>query len=186
MLYEEEMMWDAMKGVHFKRTAEALRESLKEVFSLDGALTEALNTITVTAHAEAGTLWFYDKYGDGRVRPRIVYGGADIGHFSLAPGEGIAGKVAAGGDAIIVYDCQSDPRWAGKVDSKTGFQTKTMICVPLQGDKECIGSIQLINKTDGILFDKRDLWFCEELAASAARTIERSPYFDEFKKNRAR
>lgn len=177
-------MWDAMKGVHFKRTATALREAMHEVFSLDGALTEALNIITKTAHAEAGTLWFYDKYGDGRIRPRVVYGGADVTDFLLAPGEGIAGKVSAGGDSVIIYDCQSDPRWAGKVDAKTGFQTKTMICVPLQGDKERMGCIQLINKTDGILFDKRDMYFCEELAETASRVIEHSPYFEEFKKPR--
>ena len=54
------------------------------------------------------------------------------------------------GKSVIIQDCQADPRWAGRVDQKTGFQTKSMICVPLALEDVVFGCIQIITKTDAV------------------------------------
>ena len=90
---------------------------------------------------------------------------------TLSPGEGVAGKVIETAQSTIIPDCQKDPRWAGKVDKKTGFCTKTMICVPLCVDEMAFGSIQIINKVDGLPFDNLDLEFTEKLAEAAATML---------------
>ena len=127
-----------------------------------------LKIVAQAAHAQAGTLWYYARYMDGRIHAKAVYGGGDLGDFSLAPGEGIAGLVIKNRKGTLVQDCQSDPRWSGKADKDTGFVTKSMICEPIVDGDECFGCIQLINRTDADCFDSADSAFlrkqCDEVS----------------------
>ncbi|MCD8333539.1 MAG: GAF domain-containing protein, partial [Clostridiales bacterium] len=150
-----------------------------ETKDLDDALTAALGMVVETIHAQTGTFWFYERSGDGRIHPRAVYGGADMSDICLLPGEGIAGQVIEDGQSVIITDCQADPRWAGRVDEKTGFRTDSMICVPLSMEEGTFGSIQIINKTDRILFDEKDLWFTECLAEEVARVLAEKGFLAE-------
>lgn len=165
-------MWDAMKDVKYRRTLDQLREMIKDPkVDQTAALTAALNIVASAVHAEAGTFWLYDRFGDGLIRPQAVYGGGEISSVRLIPGEGLAGTVIETGKASIIADCQSDPRWAGRVDAKTGFCTRSMICVPLSADGMVLGCIQIINKTDGMPFDEKDLAFAEKLASAVAGVL---------------
>ena len=40
-------------------------------------------------------------------------------------------------------DCRKDSRWTKKADDNTGFETKSMICVPLVAEDLVFGCIQL-------------------------------------------
>ena len=135
------------------------------------AMEAMLEAVAKAVCAEAGTLWFYHRFEDGRISPMAVYGGGELEGIYLLPGEGIAGQVIRSGQPVIIPDCQADPRWAGRVDEKTGFQTKTMICVPMKADGTVFGSIQIINKTDGLSFDEKDLAFAEGLADEIAQLL---------------
>ena len=165
-------MWDAMKDVKYRRTLEQLKEIIQNPDADQAAaLTAALNIVASAVHAEAGTLWHYDRFGDGLIRPRAVYGGGEISHITLVPGEGVAGQVIESGKASIIADCQKDPRWAGRVDARTGFSTRSMICVPLLAAEQAFGCIQIINKTDGQPFDEKDLAFAKKLAAAVSEVF---------------
>lgn len=170
MDYESMEVLLAMKQTKYKRTFEYLHNMLEKV---QGDMTKAmelsLSVMCDTVHAEAGTLWFYSKYGDGMIHPRAQFGGSPLGDIYLAPGEGIAGQVIESGEAVLISDCRKDPRWAGRVDEKTGFITKSMLCVPLISENYNFGCIQLINKTDNTLFDDKD----KELAQAIATEISK-------------
>lgn len=172
MSYELETIWRAMKGTHYSRILNELKDGIMQAENLNDALVIALNKVVSAAHAEAGTFWFFDRFGDGLIRPMAVYGGSELGDVTLNLGEGVAGKVVQTGVASIIADCQQDPRWAGRVDAKTGFTTRTMICVPLNWKRFTFGSIQIINKTDGIAYDEKDLVFVQGLAMQVAQTFE--------------
>lgn len=180
MSTELESMWDAMKGVHYQRTIEQLERSIRNTRRLEEALTAALDTVVEVIHAQAGTFWFYDQFGDGRIRPKAVFGGGDLKGFSLLPGEGIAGKVIQTGRSEIISDCQKDPRWAGKADAKTGFRTESMICVPLSLKGIVFGCIQVINRTDRMLYDERDLSFLERLGEATADLFRKQGLLDDY------
>ncbi len=170
---EGNQMWDAMKEVHYQRTIRSIEKGIKNSTDLKMALSSALDSVVTAVKAEAGTFWFYDRDTDGRIRPFAVYGGGDLGNFSLELGEGIAGRVIERGQEMIIEDCVSDPRWQGKADEKTGFVTKSMIVVPLQTSEYTFGCIQIINKKNGAFYDKADLVFVKALAAFAAEMFER-------------
>lgn len=168
MGYESTEVWLAMKQTKYKRTFEYLHNALRKANGdMNEAIKLALNVVCDTVHAEAGTFWFFSKYGDGFIHPRAQYGGKPIGDFFLIPGEGIAGQVVETGEAVYVANCKNDPRWAGRMDEKTGFDTKSMICVPLKNSGNCFGCIQLINKTDNTPFDEKDA----ELVLALAQEI---------------
>lgn len=145
---------------------------LQDAESLEDALRVSLGMVVRAVDAEAGTIWFYNKKGDGRIYPSFWIGGADLTGLSLAAGEGIAGKVVEVGETTVVKDCQSDPRWAGRFDKATGFVTRSMICVPLRNKYEVIGCIQIINKKDGSLYDDDDVELAETLAMLTAIAVD--------------
>lgn len=167
-----ELMWQAMKSSHYRRIVEQLADTVRETDDFQKAISAALGTVIKAMHAETGTLWLYERFGSGRIHPKAVYGGADLSDTSLSPGEGIAGQVVEAGTSVIIRDCQKDKRWASRVDSKTGFQTRTMICVPLSWKKQTFGCIQIINQREGLFFDQKDLTFAENLAGEIASLLQ--------------
>ena len=158
--------------VNYTQVVWEITRELQESDSLEQALRVSLGTVVRAVGAEAGTIWFYNKNGDGRIHPSFWIGGADLTGLSLAAGEGIAGAVVETGKPTVVKDCQQDSRWAGRFDAKTGFVTKSMICVPLLNKYEVIGCIQIINKVDGSLYSDADVELCENLAMLTAIAVD--------------
>ena len=158
--------------VNYTQVVWEITSLLQESESLEEALRVSLGMVVRAVDAEAGTIWFYNKKGDGRIYPSFWIGGADLTGMSLATGEGSAGAVVEQGTTTVVKDCQSDKRWAGRFDKKTGFVTKSMICVPLINKYEVIGCIQIINKNDGSLYTDADVDLAENLAMLTAIAVD--------------
>lgn len=166
MNYENEELWQAMKSSKYRNTIDSVLMDINKADDIDEVLSKILNVVVEAVHAEAGTLWIYDYYKTGRIIPKANYGGVDMKGFSLKLDEGMAGSVIKNGIPKLISNCESEPNWAERIDEKTGFKTKSMICVPLiakDADK-AFGCIQIINKTDGSLYDEKDLDFVLELA----------------------
>lgn len=160
------------KRIDYTQVIWEITKQLQEAESLEDALRSALKQVVNAVGAEAGTIWFYNSKGDGRIYPSFWIGGADLTGMSLRAGEGIAGAVVESGKTTVVKDCQRDARWAGRFDEKTGFVTKSMVCVPLVNKYEVIGCIQIINKVDGSLYDDDDVKICEDLAMLTAIAVD--------------
>ncbi|ABX06206.1 MAG TPA: HD domain-containing protein [Herpetosiphon sp.] len=101
----------------------------------------------------------------------------------LAKGRGIAGYVAETGETICVGDVKRDQRHDGSVDQMTGFETRSILAVPLrtrcitfgreraQSEEHLIGCIEVLNKRDG-RFDDDDKLLLQTLARQAATVLE--------------
>lgn len=73
-------------------------------------------------------------------------------------GEGIAGTVAKTGEIINIPDAYSDARFNPAIDKKTGYLTKSILCVPIRNnDGSIMGCTQMINKLDGNEFTNTDI-----------------------------
>ena len=68
---------------------------------------------------------------------------------------GIAGEVATSGETINIPDAYSDSRFNQEVDKKSGYVTRSILCMPIKAGKEVVGVIQLLNKDIGP-FDLED------------------------------
>jgi len=69
--------------------------------------------------------------------------------YRLKPGEGIAGWVAQEGIPVIVPDVSLDKRFSPKMDKRTHFKTRSLMCVPIKSQGRVIGVLEVVNKTTG-------------------------------------
>jgi putative methionine-R-sulfoxide reductase with GAF domain len=89
-------------------------------------------------------------------------------------GQGVAGWVAATGQAIAVADVQQDPRWAQDVGRAVGYAPKTMLAMPLLLRDRVTGVLQLLDKDGGRPFSAGDMETLGRFANQAAVAIEQS------------
>jgi sigma-B regulation protein RsbU (phosphoserine phosphatase) len=93
------------------------------------------------------------------------------GHV-LKRGEGIAGWVQVNSQPVLVPDAYADPRFNPEVDRRTGYRTRTVMCVPLAAKNHPIGVASLMNKNDGAAFTEEDLELFTIIAAQASIAID--------------
>lgn len=89
-------------------------------------------------------------------------------------GQGVAGWVAATGQAIAVADVQQDPRWAQDVGRAVGYAPKTMLAMPLLLRDRVTGVLQLLDRDGGNPFSPADMATLGRFANQAAVAIEQS------------
>ncbi len=68
--------------------------------------------------------------------------------FRIQIGQGAIGWAVQNYQVLHVDDVSQDPRFYGGVDETTGFQTYSLLCVPLIVSEKVIGAIEVINKLD--------------------------------------
>lgn len=100
----------------------------------------------------------------------------------LGPLEGIAPYVAETGKPMFVPDVTKEPLFNCKVDLKTGFVTRSIVCIPLSIRGDIIGVIEIVNIEDIDFFSKKNYPILSILADYAAIAIDNSKYFEKMKK----
>lgn len=146
-------------------------ETLNSASGLDDILHSILDLITAQLDCERATAFLRDQR-TGKLHARQMAGSTQI-EIVLEKGVGIAGYVAETGESLLIHDAHSDHRFDPSTDLRTGFTTKTMLCVPLRKMGGAVmGTLQAINAArDG--FSKDDLAYLESFAAVAAIAVER-------------
>jgi GAF domain-containing protein len=88
------------------------------------------------ADQSTGGLWTCAAHGVGPIR--------------VPSGHGLAGACAAKNEIILVNDAPNDPRLSPDSDEKTGYETRSVICMPMRGSSgRVIGAFRTINKNGG-------------------------------------
>lgn len=98
--------------------------------------------------------------------------GERLRQLKLSAESGIAGWVVRSGQPLIVNNVARDERFNNNVDRITGFNTKSILCVPLKINRKIIGVLEVLNKLDGSDFNSDDLEVSVSVAATAAMAIE--------------
>jgi Nif-specific regulatory protein len=134
---------------------------------------ELLNIITIDAakllEAERAAIFLLDR-STGQLWAKTALGVSESIRFDSRLG--IAGAVLVSGKNIIVEDAYNSPLFYPSVDSKTGFQTRNILTVPLRNiRREIIGVFQVLNKAEG-KFTSEDEQLVETLALHAAVALE--------------
>lgn len=146
-------------------------ESLNRCSGLDDTLHVILDLVSEQLDCERSTVFLRDKR-TGNLHARHNVGSERI-EIVLERGVGIAGHVAETGKSVLIDDVQSDPQFDSTTDIKSGFVTKTMLCVPLRmPDNELVGSLQALNARRD-RFTQYDLSYLESFASLAAVAVER-------------
>lgn len=91
----------------------------------------------------------------------------DIVGVRLSPGEGIAGAALATGEAVVVPECRSDPRFAERIAAGTGYVPNTLLAVPLLRQGDVVGVLSILDRRDGGPYDQADVARAELFAELA-------------------
>ncbi len=97
---------------------------------------------------------------------------ASVKSIRLRLGEGVAGVVAQTGQPIFIPDVDQDPRFSARVDSATGFGTRSIIAFPLVVRGEVIGVFEVINVEDEKFFREKYLPHLAILADYVAIAVD--------------
>ena len=96
-------------------------------------------------NADRCTVYLYDK--DNNELYSKVATGLDTKELRIPADKGIAGHVVKTGETINIKDAYKDKRFNPDVDKKTGYRTKTILCMPIKNfNQEIIGVFQVLNK----------------------------------------
>lgn len=146
-------------------------EALNRASGLDDILHAILDLISTQLDCERATVFLHDQR-TGKLHARRMAGSQHV-EIVLERGMGVAGYVAEKGESVLINDVRSDPRFDSSIDRRTGFLTKTMLCVPLRkSEGALLGSVQAINAR-AERFTDADLAYLESFAALAAIAVER-------------
>ncbi len=140
----------------------------------DNYLKQILHLATRAVDADTGSILLIDdENGDLVFTLTLDERSENLKGIRLKPGQGVAGWVAQHNAALIVPNVQQDPRFYDGVDRVTGFETRSLLSVPMRHRDQVVGIIQLVNKRLGN-FSKEDLNLLEAVAAIAAVALENS------------
>jgi signal transduction histidine kinase len=89
--------------------------------------------------------------------------------MSLKPGQGIAGHVAQTGHVVNVDNADDSPHYDRTFARKLNVNIGAVLCVPILGEGEIIGALELLNKRGG--FTDSDARLATLLAGQAGRAI---------------
>ena len=149
-----------------------IAEVLKNIMKYANRVTNSVASTLMLLDEETGELVFSVPTGPKSDK---------LTDFHLPPGEGIAGWVAENEQHLLIPDVKKDKRFYGKTDEMSGFETKSILCVPLKAKSKMIGVLEVINKVDDTSFTEEDAMLLNIFANLAAIAIENARFYDELK-----
>lgn len=125
-----------------------IARSFSSVFDLDVLLKKISSTAEKLTQAEASSVMLLDT------KKEYLYfktTGGEKAHviktIKIPIGHGIAGWVAQNAQPVLVDDVSKDPRFSSSlVDDKSGFKTRSILCIPMMVHNEVIGVMEVLNK----------------------------------------
>ncbi len=157
------------------RALQDIGSALGSTLDLNELLEMVLDRMCEVMAADRSTLYLIDE-GSGELSAKVKQG-EDIHEIRLRIGEGLAGSVAKSGKSLNIKDAYLDPRFDAEWDRRTGYRTRSTLCVPMKNHHgRIIGVVQVLNRREGY-FTTDDEAMLAALASQAAVSIENSRLF---------
>ena len=150
-----------------------ISRSIESISSLDSLLHHIVVKSMNLMHAESGSLMLYTEKGD-ELEFKVAIGpkSDNVKPFRVKPGQGISGWVAKYGKPILIKDAYKDERFDPSFDKRSGYRTRSFLCVPLKYKDHILGVITILNRLDHRPFTERDQQMAVTFATQAALAIE--------------
>ncbi|MEM7034412.1 MAG: ATP-binding protein [Chloroflexota bacterium] len=146
---------------------------------MDEVLARTILGIDEILDVEAGALLLTDLETNELYFKIILRGVERVqSDFRLKADEGIAGWVYQNQKPALVNDIKKDPRHSNRIDAETGFNTRSVLCVPLIVNGSAIGSLEVLNKRAG-RFTIDDLHLLTSMTASLGIAVQNSTLFQQ-------
>jgi uncharacterized integral membrane protein (TIGR00698 family) len=122
---------------------------------------------------EKGTLYIYDK--KRKELCTVVIQHERISEIRMKSDKGLAGHTFTTGETVNVEDAYQDPRFNREVDKKSGFKTRSALCMPVKNRSgERVGVAQMLNKENNAAFDEADERLLEKVTQDISGILAKS------------
>lgn len=160
-------------------------EMVSEITSeieIDSLLQKVISESTRMLEADRGTLFINDDKTN-ELFSRVAMG-KSIGEIRLPNTAGIAGAVFTSGETINIPYAYADLRFNPSFDKKTGYFTRSILCVPVVNKSgKTIGVTQMLNKKGGI-FSAEDEARLKAFTAQVSIALENAKLFEDIQNMR--
>jgi diguanylate cyclase (GGDEF)-like protein len=141
--------------------------------SLDDVLQKVMAAVSRLFAPQDWSILLRDEATKG-LRFWLALGSAaeHLKNMHLAPNEGIAGWVLVNDQPAVIRDVTTDPRFQKRFDQITGFQTRSMIAMPMRSRGRVIGVMELCNVMEGDKISAADIDFLQLLCEYAGVAVD--------------
>ncbi|GAX63018.1 transcriptional regulatory protein [Candidatus Scalindua japonica] len=101
-----------------------------------------------------------------------------ISNVRFPTDKGIAGFCINTGQIVVVFDAKKNPHHFADIDKLSGFNTESVLCVPLCVKGKTIGCVQLLNKCDSTSFNNEDIAVATIMSNFAAVSVSNAKSYD--------
>ncbi len=158
------------------RALQEIGALLGSTLDLNELLEMVLERVSSVVGSDRATLYLLDEETN-ELWSKVAQG-EHVLEIRLKVGEGLAGSVARTGRSLNLKDAYQDVRFDGEWDRRTGYRTRSVLCVPMKNQHgRTIGVVQVLNKDGGQYFTTEDEALLSALASQAAVSIENSKLF---------
>ena len=176
----------------FEKYCSLKSDTLCSVMDLGTLVNSSLNLVEVldlilkntneVTHSTASTLMLLDeKTGDLVFSVPTGPNAEKLIDIRIKRGQGIAGWVVEHEKTVLVPDVKKDSRFYSEIDNSTGFETKSILAVPMKVKNKLIGVLEVINKKNGSAFTEKDELLLVIFASHAAMAIENARLYSELR-----
>jgi PAS domain S-box-containing protein len=168
------------KKIAHLKTYLAVSSKIAQTLNLREVIEAVLYSSMAAVGAEAASVLLLDStrqnfrfYGvEGPAKPVLL----DV---TFPVDQGLAGYVFQTQTSAIFNDVQHDPRFYGKFDSVSGFQTRNLVAIPLVAGDEKVGVLEVLNKAHGEPFYEDDRLLLQSIAEEIAFAIRNADVCEE-------
>ena len=145
--------------------------------TLDELLVQIANKSIDILDCERVSLFILDKTNK-LLWSKVAIG---AGRIEIPYEQGIVGYCARSGKVVNIKDAYINKYFDKSVDLRTGYKTKTILCLPLIAlNGEILGVFEAINKKKAV-FNDDDIQITQVYCTTIARAIENSKLYQELK-----
>ncbi len=149
---------------------------------MEALLGEMAQAATKLLNADRASIFLWDRRSHTLIgRPAL---GVADGELRVPDDEGVVGRVLRTEQPLRIGQSSGQSQINRNVDNQLGYQTDTVLCVPLPGRNEkLLGVFEVINRSEGD-FTAEDESILVELAAHAATSLENTQERQQLLKSR--
>lgn len=154
--------------------------NLSATLDLELLLLLVIDVATELTTSQASSILLYDK--KSRKLQFVASQGShreSLKQIHVPLEKSVAGRVFKHGRPLIIQEAAGDPRIFRGVDQAVGFETRSLLAVPLIFREETIGVLEAVNKLNDQMYNDEDMKVLEILATQAAIAIQNARFMED-------
>lgn len=173
---------EALQSIHKLQAILDVSKAMGSEITIDNLLKLILDKTTEVMDADRSSLFIYDEKTN-ELWSKIAQGLVSS-EIRFPVGIGVAGDVAKTLKTENIPDAYLDKRFNPGIDKLNNYRTKSLLCMPLLGDKgQLVGVIQVLNKKTADAFDEEDEAILEALSSHISVALQRAQLIEHYVEN---